>query len=469
MKGKILGLDLGTTTVTGVLLDAGSGEVVSHSLRRNDSGLRAGRAGRAEQDPLRLRSLTLEVLTELAATGLSGSRDRTVSGLALTGQMHGLLCVDADGQPLTPLISWQDQRTAEPLSGDGTALDQIRSRTADLDWEENGCPLAHGYGAATLFWLIEQGQLPQGTERACTIAGWLAGQLTSQPAVTDPTFAASWGVYSLLEERWNAAFLDRMGLEARLFPPVRPSGVQLGRLAAGIAQKTGLPDGLPVFNAIGDGQASFLGSVVDPDQSLLINLGTGGQVCWQVLEAEVPTPAVETRPLLPRSFLRVGASLCGGAAYAWLNQTVRAWLAEFGVHVEPDTVYERLNALAVESETFGELRVRTTFLGVRGDPTVRAGAIEGITLDNLQLGALARATLTGLVDELAELYHTQASSRLRHHQVVAAGGAVWANPLLPGLVEERFGLPVQLLPQREAAAIGTAMLAAGRVSGHSRR
>jgi len=461
-----LGLDLGTTTVTGVLLDAGNGEMLGQSQRRNDSGLRAERAGRAEQEPQRLRSLALEVLAELVAIGRSGSDDRPVSGLALTGQMHGLLCVDADGQPLTPLISWQDQRTAEPLPGETTYLDQIRARTADLAWQENGCPIAHGYGAATLFWLVEQAQLPRSTSQACTIAGWLAGQLTGQPAVTDPTFAASWGIYSLLEEGWNAAFLDRLGLESRLFPPVWPSGEELGALTAGIAHETGLPRGLPVFNALGDGQASFLGSVADPERSLLVNLGTGGQVCWRVLEAEAPSPAVETRPLLPRSFLRVGASLCGGSAYAWLNQTVRAWLADFDVTVDEDAVYERLNALAADSSTSEGLRVRTTFLGVRGDPAVRAGAIEGITLENLQLGALSRATLTGMVDELVELYRTQASDALHHDHVVAAGGGVWANPILPALMEERFGMPVQVVSQREAAAVGAAMLAAGLAPRH---
>jgi sedoheptulokinase len=217
---------------------------------------------------------------------------------------------------------------------------------------------------------------------------------------------------------------------------------------------------MPVFNALGDSQASFLGSVADPEQTLLVNLGTGGQICWQVPNIESPTPAIETRPLLPGSFLRLGASLCGGAAYAWLNQTVRAWLAEFGTIVDEDAVYERLNALVTGAKTLGGLRVRTTFLGIRGDPAVRAGVIEGITLDNLQLGTLARATLNGMVDELAELYHARVGIG-PHHHIIAAGGAVWANPLLPVLIEERFGLPVQVLSQREAGAVGAAMLAAG--------
>jgi sugar (pentulose or hexulose) kinase len=461
--GHLVGLDLGTTTVTALLLDVGRGVVLRLAQRRNDAGLQTVLPTRAEQAPHRLRVLALEALAELAAG------DEPVDGIALTGQKHGLLCVDAGGRPLTPLISWQDRRTAEALPNGSTALDEFHGCTADLPWQENGCLIAHGYGAATLFWLIQHSQFPAATHRVCTLADWLAGQLTGDPPSTDPTLAASWGVYSLLDKAWNGAFLDRLGLEPHLFPTVRPSGEPLGGLAPSIAHRVGLRGGIPVFNALGDTQASFLGCF--PRQAegaqagrpgrrrILLNLGTGGQICWQVPEFELPTEAVETRPLPHGRYLRVGASLCGGAAYAWLNRTVRAWLAEFGVQIDEEAVYERLNALAAAATDIGDLSVRTTFLGVRGDPTVQAGAIEGITLEALRLGALARATLIGMVEELHDLYHAHAGEATRDGHLVAAGGGVLKNPLLPGLIEEWFGLPVHVSPQRETAAIGAVLSA----------
>jgi sedoheptulokinase len=429
---------------------------------------------RAEQDPHRLRALALEVLAELS--------DHSLDGIALTGQKHGLLCVDDSGWPLTPLISWQDQRTSEPLptalTGQAqvapTMLGQLHSRLQDLDWHENGCRIAHGYGAATLFWLVQQGALPTGTHRVCTVADWLAGQLVGQPPVTDPTFAASWGVYSLVEEAWNAAFLERLDLPARLCPPVRPSGQRLGGLAPDMAREIGLPSGLPVFNALGDTQASFLGAFpllagetegeLPLARTIFFNLGTGGQIAWMVPRFESPTEAVETRPLFPGRFLRVGASLCGGAAYAWLKDTVRAWLSEFGVEIGEQAVYERLNALAAECKDTRGLRVRTTFLGVRGNAAIEAGSIEGISLENMRLGALALATLTGIVDELYDLYCTHVSATIHHQQVVATGGGVRQNPLLPGLIEERFRLPLQIPLERETAALGAARSAHHRPS-----
>jgi sedoheptulokinase len=457
---NVIGLDLGTTTVTGVLADRETRRTLRAAKRPNDAAVTAALPTRAEQDPHRLLALALEVLAELAAGR------RPVDSIALTGQMHGVLCVDADGVPVTPLISWQDQRTSERQSGGLTVLDMLRDRLDDLApgessekaWHENGCRIVHGYGAATLFWLVEQGELPSSTHRVCTLPDWLAGQLVGQPPVTDPTLAASWGVYSLVNAGWNVSFLRCLGLETRLMPPVRPSGEPLGGLVPRIARQVGLPAGVPVLNAVGDSQASFLGSVAEPSQDLLFNLGTGGQICWMVPEFQPPTQAVETRPLPGRRYLRVGASLCGGAAYARLNHTVRDWLAEFGVHAGEEATYQRLNALAAGCKDAGSLRVRTTFLGARGDDALQAGSIEGVTLNNLQLGALARATLTGIVDELCDLYEAHTGETAQHTRVTATGGGVRRNSLLPDLVQDRFGLPVQVPQQQETAALGAATL-----------
>jgi sugar (pentulose or hexulose) kinase len=460
MSGAV-GLDLGRTHVTGVLVDTAWRQVVRHAQRPNDAATKPILPTRAEQKPHRLRALVLEILAELAGDGTP------VDSIALTGQMHGLLCVDAGGEPVTPLISWQDQRTWEGQPGNLTSLDRLFSRLDDLAprqsseqaWYENGCRIDHGYGAATLFWLVEQGELPATTHRVCTLPGWMAAQLTGTLPVTDPTLAASWGSYSLPGGGWNVAFLDALGLDAQLMPPVRPSGEPLGGLLPELARRVGMQAGVPVLNAVGDGQAAYLGSVTDPAQELLFNLGTGGQICWMLPQFAPPTRAVETRPLPGERYLRVGASLCGGAAYAWLNHTVRGWLSDFGVHAEEQAIYERLNALAMTCNDAGSLRVRTTFLGKRGDDSVQAGSIEGISLDNLQLGALARATLSGIIDELYDLYRAHASETASYSRLIATGGGLRRNPLLPGLIEERFGLPVHVHQQRGTAALGAAALA----------
>lgn len=452
----LIGLDVGTTTVTGALFDSEAGHVLHLARRRNDATLLQTQPTRAEQDPHRLRQRAFEVLSDLAEAG------HPVGGLALSGQMHGLLCVAAGGEPLTPLITWQDQRTTEPLAGGTTTLGHIQERLAGLAWQDNGCRIQHGYGGTTLFWLVQQSKMPRATRRVCTVANWLAGQFTGQQPGCDPSFAASWGIYDVVHRTWNGAFLDRLGLDAAILPPVWPAGELLGHLDAQIARQVGLPSGLPVYNPLGDTPASFLGSTMGPglapSQSVLLNLGTGGQVCWAVPVFEAPSEQVETRPLTEGRFLRVGASLCGGEAYAWLNRTVRSWLAAFDVQADEESVYKRLNHLAADRKDTAGLRVRTTFQGVRGGLEVEPGAIEGIPVKRLDLGALARATLQGMVDELYDLYTAHGGLQADHREVVSAGGAVERNLLLPELIETRFGLPVRKPPYEETAAVGATTL-----------
>lgn len=453
---QTIGLDLGTTSIAGVLYDEDRQEVRHVARRRNDSALPASVPGRAEQDPARLRALALETLAELAAGA------DCVASIAVTGQMHGLLCIDHQAEPLSPLITWQDQRTAEPGADGRSALDELHDRLAGLSWQANGCRVAHGFGAATLFWLTRHSALPPGTTRACSLPDWIAAQLAGQLPATDPTLACSWGLYRLVDGDWNWPYVERLGLDPRLLPSVQTSRRPLGGLSPAVARQVGLPAGIPVLNTLGDHPASFLGSVGGrragrAAQAVQVNLGTGGQIAWWVPVFEPPDEQVETHPFPGDGFLRLGASLCGGAAYAWLNHTVRAWLAEFGAEVDEEAVYRRLNALAQASGTDG-LRVRPTFLGVRGEPAIQSGTIEGITPHNLRLGALAQATLEGLIDELRVLYQ-QRSIGAGRRLLVASGNGVQKNPLMPGLLAERFGLPVEMARWEEPAAVGAAMLA----------
>lgn len=203
---------------------------------------------------------------------------------------------------------------------------------ADLPWRENGCRIAHGYGAATLFWLVQSDLLPRGTKWICSLPGWLASRLAGQSPVTDPSLGCSWGAYNLFQQGWDAAILECLGLDRRLFPPVRPSGERLGGLASDIAQQVGLRKGIPVYNALGDQQASFLSSVAEPACSVLANIGTGGQIAWVSRGFEPATDRVETRPLLGDRMLR-WALACAAArrtpgstaqcATGWLTSGLR--------------------------------------------------------------------------------------------------------------------------------------------------
>lgn len=448
----LLAVDIGTTTVCGVAVSP-SGELLASVERPNDSAVAGLPAGRAEQAPLRIRDRAFEVLRELR------TRVSEVLAIGLTGQMHGMLCVDRQSRPLGNLVTWQDGRCLEPDSGGKTALLEMRRRVPDDRWSSCGCLPASGFLGSTLFWMTRHAALPDGTARVGFIHDWVGACLTGGSAVTDPADAASAGLFNLERMEWDAEIVAALGLPGALLPPVRPSGSVIGKLTASAEVATGIPEGTPVCNATGDNQASVLGSVSDLASSILVNLGTGGQISWTV-PGFCRVPGMETRYLPHGRYMLVGASLAGGRAYAWLNETVRRWLAQFAVSPDRETVYERLNALASGApEDCGGLRARTTYMGTRLQPTLRGG-FEGIDLENFSLGNAARAVLTGMVDELLDFRRAAGDAAPGTTQVVVgSGNALRKNPLLRKIVADRAGCAVVVPGHREEAAFGAALLA----------
>lgn len=462
MQQPIFGIDIGTTSICGVAVSA-SGNLIASVERPNDSMVTGLPAGRVEQDPERIRERVVEVLCALVG------RVGQVGGIGITGQMHGMLAVDANNQPLTNLVIWQDGRGLERSPSGETWLECMRRHVPAEAWASCGCEPASGFLGTTLFWMSRNKALPAKTARVCFIHDWIAGWLTGQVPSTDPSDAASSGVFDLAHMRWHGEIIRELQLPDHVLPAVRESGEVIGGLSPERAEAIGIAAGTPVCNAIGDNQASVIGSMADMQNSLLLNLGTGGQISWAVDEF-VRAPGMETRYLpwgagrLPNAFagrfMLVGASLCGGRAYAWLNDVVRDWLGEFGCKVDREQAYERLNELATLAPADrGGLSARTTFAGTRSEPGLR-GAVGGISLDNFSLGNMARSILAGMVEELCVMYDQAGGKSVYHHsKVVASGNAVRKNPLLPGMIGSRTGCPVLIPRHREEAAFGAALLA----------
>jgi sugar (pentulose or hexulose) kinase len=283
--------------------------------------------------------------------------------------------------------------------------------------------------------------------------------LTGTRPVTDPTCAASSGVFDIRLGSWAQDYLKALDLPPGLFPEVRPSGTLLGNLTEEAADMTGLPAGLPVFGGIGDNQASFLGSVGDPEETVLVNVGTGGQVSM-FSEHFLYDPRLETRPYPGGGFLLACVGLCGGRAYAALEKFFRqvGWELYGMARVAP--LFDTLNRLAssVPSGADG-LRCEPFFAGTRQQPELRA-SWTGISLDNFAPAHLARSLLEGM----ARAFHSgeeviAALTGRPARRLVGAGNGIRQNPLLAQLLADEFGLPLNVPCHAEEAAQGAALLA----------
>ena len=441
-----LGIDIGTTKVAAVAADS-EGRICGVASRPHGAD-RPAPPGYAEQDARALLETTWAVVRELPA-----DLRRRASSVGVTGQMHGVALLDGSGQTVSPLVTWQDGRCLE-----AGFLDGLASRT--------GHALSTGFGGATLAWLVHHGALPPRAVAAGTIHDVAAARLCGQVRpVTDPTDAASWGLFDLRTLAWDGEAAAAAGIPLGLLPQVLPCGSRAGEIAAAMAGPLGLAAGIPVTVAIGDNQASLLATLREPQEELAVTLGTGGQVsavlaAGAAIDWKASAPAFEYRPYPGGRYAVVAASLCGGAAWAWLADAVERWTKDLGVACPPrERLFDLLNDLGLAAPD--GLAVRPHFLGERHQPLLR-GSIEGIDLANFDLGRLARGLAQGILGNLRNMLPPWAlAGRTR---LVGSGNALRRSPLLQRTAAEVFGLPLALTEGREEAALGAALHAAGHVA-----
>ena len=454
---KYIGLDLGSTSVTGLILNTESKQVLAKQSVPNDTEITSPtdkRKGYSEWNMERMVQLAFHLLSTL----VEGAGEKSVAGLGVTGQMHGMALLDRTWTPCSPFIGWQDRRCHERLPNGQTYLSRMRSLGRD-GFAETGCRPATGYMASTLFWFAQNDMLPPDAV-ACFAPDYLVSRLCGEKPVTDATNAAIAGVFNVINEEWDRDLVEAMGLQLTHFPEVSPSCVKAGELTETIAHMTGLPSGLPVTVACGDNQASFAGSVADYPQSVLINIGTGGQISV-FLKDPLLTEALDLRPFLQTGFLLVGAGLCGGRSYRALRDFIRqVGEGVFGLSEMPD-LYERLNQLAAAVAPGADgLRCEPIFSGSRREPE-RRGVWSGMSETNFTVGHMARTLLEGLAEQFRLFYDEMRELGIQTRpRLIGSGNGIRQNTLLRQILSAAFAAPLEIASHTEEGAVGAALIAA---------
>lgn len=429
---KTLGLDIGTTTISAVVYDTEAGVLASRTVK--NGAFLPGQSWERIQDPAVIYERACASVTALL------SQHPDVAALGLTGQMHGILYLNPQGDPVSPLYIWQDGRGDLPY-------DETHSWASHLS-QLTGYSLATGYGMVTHFYNLRHGLVPREAVTLCTIQDYLAMKLAGRTRpVLDPTDAASLGLYHSLKGCFDAEALKKAEIPEKMLPQIL-SQPYLGTGALGI----------PVYAAIGDNQASFLGATGGQTDVLLVNMGTGGQISVYS-PTFLQTETLETRPFPDGGWLLVGASLCGGRSYALLEsffrQTVKLVTGrEESAYAAMDRAMEACGFLPNAPKT------TTTFQGTRRDPS-KKGAIEDIDPENFTPVHLIQSVMQGMADELYAMYRGYLTLGGQPPvAMIGSGNGLRQNRHLCRIFEETFGCSLTLSENNEEAACGAAIYAA---------
>lgn len=407
---KIIGIDIGTTSICGVAVETESGEILKSLTKPNNSFIKTERNYEKIQDTDMIMQSVFEILSELDADN--------ASAIGFSGQMHGIVYTDENGDAVSPLYIWQDERAAlEYKDGKSYA-------------EHLGC--FAGYGLATDFYNEINGLVPDTSKFLSTIADYAVMKLCGlKKPLVHITNAASLGCFDIANNRFN---IDNPRL-----PDVTAEFKSAGEY-----------NGIPVCVALGDNQASFIGSVSDSDNAL-INVGTGSQISW-LTDSPVNAESVENRPFDGEKYLAAGCALCGGRAFAMLEKLFREIANLAGNNV--DSMYPQIDKI-IENKIETSLNADCRFCGTRNDPSVR-GSVSNISEDNFTAADLAYSVLEGMSGELYDMYKNGGK---KAKMLVCSGNGIRKNTALRRIVSEMFGCEIKIPLYAEEASYGAALAA----------
>lgn len=424
-----VGVDIGTTTISAVVYDLDAKEQLEAYTLTHDAHVSSDI--RSEQNVFVILDKAEKLLAHILRCYTN------VIGIGLTGQMHGIVYIDGEGNPLSHLINWQDKRADLPLDDGKTTCERI--------WDTVGESVATGYGIATHYYHLLCGKVPDRAVGFCSIMDLFGMKLCGlKKAIVHTSVAASFGLFDIKRGAFLEDAARRLGISEAFLPDV-----------TGESRVIGEYKGIPVSVAIGDNQASFLGSAGANADVLLVNIGTGSQIS-AVSDYREAGGDVELRPFIEGRYLLCGSALCGGSAYSMLEKFFRSYAVFAGM--QDVSQYPILNRLAEEAYESGKcgLDVDVSFFGKRSDPT-RRGTVHGIGIQNFTPEDLVLGVLKGMCEELHTLYECFAEKKTK---IVASGGAVKKNTILKRLIGDRFGMTVSVNAADEEAALGAALFSA---------
>jgi sedoheptulokinase len=260
--------------------------------------------------------------------------------------------------------------------------------------------------------------------------------------------AASLGFFQLAKSRFDHQAMMAAGVADAFFPEATGGAALIGMTGSKI----------PVAIAIGDNQASFIGAVNRSEESLLVNIGTSGQISV-FTHHNTHSPQVDIRPLTQDGFLLVGSSLCGGRSYALLEKFFRS-VVQIATGSEPGELYEMMNQLASDFPPGADrLEISTTFSGTRDHPDQKA-MIRNLGVDNFTPRHFIAGVLEGVVRELHDLYEGMVPELSQKPKtLIGSGNAMRLCQPLQKAASDMFGMPINIPRYKEEAAYGTALFA----------
>jgi len=437
-----IGIDSSTTATKALLMDD-VGQVVGVAAHEYD--FEAPQPLWTEQDPALWWDATVKSIRQIVAD--NNIDPATIGGIGLTGQMHGLVLLDDNGDVLRPSILWNDQRT-------GDQCDQIRERLGKANLIQiTGNDALTGFTAPKILWVQEhEPEVWAKTRHILLPKDYVRYKLTDEYAI-DRAGGAGTILFDVKARSWSAEVLEALDIPSEYLPPTFEGTQVTAHLSPAAAEATGLPAGIPIAGGGGDQAAAAVGTGAVKEGIVSLSLGTSG-----VVFAASDHPAIEPDGrlhafchALPEKWHMMGVMLSAAGSLRWFRDTFA-----------PDLDFDALVASAADIPPGSDGLLFLPYLtGERTphpDPLAR-GAFVGLTVRHT-LPHLTRAVLEGVAFGLRDSFELMKAAGLSDITQVRVTGGGAKSPLWRQILADVFGADLVTVNTAEGAAYGAALLSA---------
>lgn len=446
----LLGIDIGTSGTKTILVDTLGVELASSTA---EYPLYQRQNGWAEQEPLDWWQATVKTCRE--ALLKSGINPSDIAGIGLTGQMHGLVMLDENGNLLRDSIIWCDQRTALEREQINMAVgpEKLLQITAN--------PAITGFTAAKLLWVRNhQPELYEKCRKVLLPKDFIRFKLTGEFA-TDVSDASGTQLLDIAHRNWSQTVLDDLDIDINLLPKVYESFEVSGQITKDAAELTGLAEGTKVVAGAGDNAAAAVGMGVVVDGKAFTTIGTSGVIFAHTSQMKIdPLGRVHTFcSAVPGEWHMMGVTQAAGLSMQWFRNNFCHEEMRKANELNFDP-YELMNAEA-ESVSIGSSKLvylpylmgeRTPYM----DPDCR-GVFFGLSASHSRKH-LIRAVMEGVAFSLYDSVRIFEGLGVRFPEMLVGGGGA-RSKVWRGMLADVFNSEVKTLNSSESPAYGSAILA----------
>lgn len=438
---KFLGLDIGTGGSRSVVIDE-TGHIFASATVEHEA-FASPHICWAEQKPEDWWRASSDAIKQVLSSDDVDANE--IAAISFSGQMHGSVFLDENGEVLRPALLWCDQRTELQCEEITEKIGQQRL----IELVSN--PAVTGFTLPKLLWLRENEPEVWSKVRSVMLPkDYIRFRLTGEKAA-DMADASGTLMLNVRGREWSNEVLNELDIDRGLLPPLFESAEIVGRVSAAGAEATGLKAGTPVGAGAGDNAAGAIGMGIVAPGTVSVTIGTSGVV---FVVTDKPTIDLKGRihslcHAIPGRWHMTGVTLAAGQSLKWFKENLSSGKS-----------YDDLTVQAAEVPSGSDGAIWLPYLmGERAphlDPHARA-AFVGLTA-NHGFGHMVRAVLEGVAFSLRDSLDIFREIGAPIDRIRLGGGGA-RSPLWRQIQADVYGHAVETIEADEGAAFGAAILA----------